>query len=143
MNTGFALAALFSLIATAVHLFVGGRLAARPLIAAPGLDPAVRWQAYFGWHAASVAQIAMTAGFAMAALGRVSSDVALLFTLMAAVFSPLAVWVSLKGGIAPWRFPAVWLFAAVAVLGVFGFGQISGARHAQSTPVAADPLVQP
>lgn len=145
MNTGFALAALFGLITFGVHAFVGGRYAARPLLAAEGLDKAARWLNYYTWHMATALLLFMAAGFALCAFGRASSDVALLLTLMAAAFSPLSVWTAIKGGIAPWRLPASWLFAAIAALGVFGLGQVSGAERALSLPpvAAADPLAQP
>jgi hypothetical protein len=40
--------------------------------------------------------------------------------LMAAAFSPLCIWVALKGGIAPWRFPASWLFLLILAAGLWG-----------------------
>lgn len=145
MNTGFALAALFSLVTFGVHVFVGGRYAARPLLAVEGLEKASRSLNYYTWHMATGLLLFMAAGFVLAAFGRASSDVALLLTLMAAAFSPLSVWAAIKGGIAPWRLPASWLFAAIAALGVFGLGQLSGAERALNTPpvVALDPLVEP
>ena len=62
----------------------------------------------------------MAGGFWIAALSPDAFDVAVLLMLMAAVFSPLCIWVALKGGIAPWRFPASWLFLLILAAGVWG-----------------------
>lgn len=120
VNTGFATAAALSLITFAVHTFVGGRFAARPLLDAHDFHKASRWLNYFTWHMATVMLLVMTAGFAWAATHPDALDVALLLTVMAALFSPLCIWVAAKGGIAPWRFPASWLFALIVVAALWG-----------------------
>lgn len=125
VNPGFATAAVLSLVTFAVHTFVGGRFAARPLLDAHDFHKASRWLNYFTWHMATVMLLVMAGGFAWAAFEPMAIAAAMILTLMAAVFSPLCVWVALKGGIAPWRFPASWLFAlivAAALWGCFGPG---------------------
>jgi len=62
----------------------------------------------------------MVGGFAVAALYPGALAAGALLTLMAATFSPLCVWVAIKGGISPWRFPASWLFALIALVAYFG-----------------------
>lgn len=120
VNPGFATAAVLSLITFAVHTFVGGRFAARPLLDAHDFHKASRWLNYFTWHMATVMLLVMPAGYAWAAVHPDAMDVAILLTLMAAAFSPLCVWVAVKGGISPERFPASWLFALIVVAGLWG-----------------------
>ncbi len=121
-NTGFALAALLCLITLGVHTFVGGKYAARPLLAADGFDKASRWLNYFTWHMATAVLLLMAAGFAWAAFVPDAVEAAVLCMLLAAVFSPLCVWVALRGGIMPWRFPASWLFLLILGAGLWGLG---------------------
>lgn len=121
MNTGFVAAAVLSLITFGVHTFVGGKYAARPLLAAADFDRASRWLNYFTWHMATAILLVMAAGFGWAAVSAQAWPAALVLTVMAALFSPLCVWVALKGGIAPHRFPASWLFLLIVGASAVGF----------------------
>ena len=100
-NLGFATAAGLSLITFGVHTFIGGKFAARPLLEAHDFHKASRWLNYFTWHMVTVMLLIMTGGFAWAATSPDHFDVAVLLMLMAAAFSPLCIWVALKGGVAP------------------------------------------
>ena len=119
-NLGFATAAVLSLITFGVHTFIGGKYVARPLLVSSELPKASLWLNYFTWHMATVMLLFMAAGFGWAAVHRDAFDVAVLLMLMAAVFSPLCIWVALKGDIAPWRFPASWLFLLILAAGLWG-----------------------
>ena len=121
MNLGFAVAALASLATFAVHTFVGGRYAARPLLADDTLPRASRWLNYYTWHMATVLLLVMAGGFAWAAVRQDGADVAALLMVLAGACSPLCVWVAMRGGIAPWRFPASWLFLIIIAAGTGGF----------------------
>lgn len=120
LNPGFAAAAALSLITFGVHTFVGGVFVARPLLAARDLTPASRWLNYYCWHMVTVLLLAMSGGYAWAATRPEALDLAVFLTLLAAIFSPLCVGVALRGGIAPWKFPAASLFALIAIAGVVG-----------------------
>lgn len=120
MNIGFGLAAALSVITFAVHTFVGGRFAARPLLDAPAVPKAARWLNYFTWHMATATLLIMAVGFGWAAVSPDAWAAAVILTVMAATFSPLCVWVALKGRIAPWRFPASWLFLLIVAAGLWG-----------------------
>ncbi|MDP2764230.1 MAG: hypothetical protein Q8O54_05270 [Brevundimonas sp.] len=120
VNPGFAAAAVLSLITFGVHTFVGGQFVARPLLASRELPRASLWLNYFTWHMATVMLLFMAGGFAVAALYPEAFPAAVLLMLMAATFSPLCIWVALKGGIAPWRFPASWLFLLIVLAGLWG-----------------------
>ncbi|WP_291837798.1 hypothetical protein [Brevundimonas sp.] len=119
-NAGFAAAAVLSLITFAVHTFVGGRFAARPLLAAHDFDKASCWLNYMTWHMVTVLLLVMALGYGVAAVRPGSADVAILLTLVAVILSPLSIWVAMKGGIAPWRFPSSWLFALIAIAAGWG-----------------------
>ena len=121
LNLFFVAAAAASLATFAVHTFAGGAHAARPLLAAQGLPRASRWLNYYTWHMATATLLIMAAGFAWAAVRPEAAEAAALLTVMAAVFSPLCIWVALKGGVAPWRFPASWLFVIILAAGLGGF----------------------
>ena len=121
VNAGFAAAAVLSLITFAVHTFVGGRFAARPLLDAHDFDKASRWLNYMTWHMVTVLLLVMPIGYGVAAVRPGSADVAALLTLIAAILSPLSIWVAMKGGIAPWRFPSSWLFALIVVAALWGY----------------------
>lgn len=120
MNLGFVAAAVLSLITFGVHTFVGGKYAARPLLEATDFHKASRWLNYFTWHMATVLLLVMAAGYAWAAAAPAAWPAALILTIMAALFSPLCVWVTVKGGIKPWRFPASWLFALIVASALLG-----------------------
>ena len=120
LNPGFAIAAALSLVTFAVHTFVGGRFAGRPLRAAVDFNKASRWLNYMTWHMVTVLLLVMAAGYGAAAFVPGTADVAILLTLLAGLLSLLSVWVALKGGIAPWRFPSSWLFALIVVAGLWG-----------------------
>jgi hypothetical protein len=138
VNPGFATAAVLSLITFAVHTFVGGRFAARPLLDAHDFDKASRWLNYMTWHMVTVLLAVMPIGYGVAAVLPDSLDVAILLTAIAAVLSPLSVWVALKGGIAPWRFPSSWLFALIVLAALWGcFGPGGGVSVEVRLPVAA------
>jgi hypothetical protein len=119
-NLGFAAAAVLSLITFGVHTFIGGRFAARPLLEAHDFHKASRWLNYFTWHMVTALLLFMAGGFGWAARVPEAFDVAVLLMMMAASFSPLCIWVALKGGIAPWRFPASWLFLLILAAGLWG-----------------------
>ena len=123
MNIGFVAAALLSVITFGVHTFVGGKYAARPLLEAHDFHRASRWLNYFTWHMATVLLLVMAAGYAWAAVAPAAWPAALILTVMAALFSPLCVWVAMKGGIQPWRFPASWLFALIVIAAIFGLAE--------------------
>lgn len=120
MNVCFALAAVLSLITFGVHTFVGGKYAARPLLAAPRFDKASRWLNYMCWHMVTAVLLVFTGGFAWAALRPEAVEVAMLLIGLAVPLSAISVWVALKGGIQPWRFPSSWLFALITVAGLCG-----------------------
>lgn len=120
INWGFAAASAIALATFAVHTFIGGVFVARPLLASRELTPASLWLNYYCWHIVTVLLLAMSAGYGWATTRPDALDLAVFLTLLAAILSPLCVWVALKGRIAPWKFPAASLFALITLAGFLG-----------------------
>lgn len=115
----FATAGGLAAIWFSVHLFLGGRQIARPLITATALDPIVRHTQYLCWHFTSVAIACMSAFFVWAA---VSGDaiMAIAGTTLALGFFVVGVGVVMSMQEDHTKLPQGWLFLPVALLGIFG-----------------------
>ncbi|MDX8348072.1 hypothetical protein SLH49_08740 [Cognatiyoonia sp. IB215446] len=115
----FVLSAGFlSSIWLAVHLFVGGRQIATPLLASD-LAPLVRQTQYLCWHFTSVAIAAM----AVLNLWAVITDdpaFALAAFLLAVGFATVGIGLVLRLGARHLDLPQGWLFVPVALLGGLG-----------------------
>lgn len=114
----FASAAFVSVAWFLVHLFVGGKEVARPLLASD-TDPLVLQTLYLCWHLTSVTIAIMAIMFAMAAwLATPAYGVAGLF--LAAGFALVGIGVvPLRG----WSYkivPQGWLFVPVVALAAIG-----------------------
>ena len=120
MTWSFAAAAVLSFLTLCVHLFLGGRDVARPVLAARELDPVAKYTSYYCWHLVSMVLAAMTAAYAWAAFVPHAREAAVLVTALAAGF---AVW---SAALAVWKrqrftvLPQWILFAPIAILGVVG-----------------------
>lgn len=110
-----ALAAVWFL----VHVFIGGREIARPLVQATGLAPQVRHTQYLCWHFTSVGIACMSGLFFASAFGGPSAF-ATSATLMAAGFCGVGVALVISIGESHARLPQGWLFLPVTALGVIG-----------------------
>lgn len=83
MNTWFLAAAALGVLTCLAHLFLGGRGAARPLLAADGLASMPRYTHYFCWHIVTILLAAQGGGYAWAAMAPDGLDVAVILTLIA------------------------------------------------------------
>ena len=113
-----AAAAFFTLL---IHLILGGREIARPLLAARGLADVPKYTMYYCWHlvslmifamAAMLAHVAFWGGpveLAWAGLALAAGSMAWSFVMIAALrLRPL------------WHYPQGWLFALVVALALPG-----------------------
>lgn len=73
--------------------------------------------AYFCWHVTTLVVLAMTVGFAVAALQSGHSDLVLFLCILSLFVWLLALGVSLVGGLPLRRNPAAFLFGLIAMLG--------------------------
>jgi len=84
-NPGFTVAAILSLFTWAIHTFLGGRVIARPLLQS-AMKPIPKLTNYYCWHLVTLTLLAMTGGFAYAAVFPSASDLGFFLTLIAAAF---------------------------------------------------------
>lgn len=98
-----------------VHTFVGGPRVTGPLLKNEALPKAAKWLAYYCWHIVTLLLLHMSVAYGLVAAGRAPRELALFLGLNAASFSILSVLVTLRGGIAPYRFPSTTLFLVIAV----------------------------
>ncbi|MEO0918245.1 MAG: hypothetical protein AAFY31_14870 [Pseudomonadota bacterium] len=115
----FGVAGAFAALWFAVHLFIGGKQIARPLIEASNLNPVVRHTQYLCWHFTTVAITGMAIFFGLAV---VTGTVAFATsgTLLAAGFFLVGVGLVISLGESHVRLPQGWLFLPVAALGFAG-----------------------
>ncbi|WP_374656411.1 hypothetical protein [Dongia sp.] len=120
MNGWFAAAAGLSAFTCGLHVVMGGREAARPLLAAAELDRLAKFTNYYCWHLVTIVIGALAVAFAYSARAGMAADLALFATGIAFLF---ALW-SL-GMIARFRLPPLlfgqWaLFLPIGLLGLAG-----------------------
>ncbi|MEM8572134.1 MAG: hypothetical protein AAGG56_14685 [Pseudomonadota bacterium] len=120
MNFYFALAAALSVFNSALHLFLGGRTIAVPLLTAPGLNDRVRNVQYFCWHIATIALALQAIVFAVAALQPGETSLAIVGTALAGAIGLLGLAIPPLRGISYRTMPQGWLFVPVTVLGLAG-----------------------
>jgi hypothetical protein len=84
-NYGFAAAAVLSLFTWAIHTFVGGPVVAGPLLTSE-MKPVPKLTNYYCWHLVTLVLLAMSGGYAYAAIRPGGRDVAVLLSIMAASF---------------------------------------------------------
>lgn len=84
-NPGFALAALFSLATWAIHTFVGGPFAAKPLLACD-MKTVPKLTNYYCWHLVTLTLLAMSGGFAYAAIEEGAHELGAFLGILAIAF---------------------------------------------------------
>lgn len=115
----FTAASLLSLAWFFVHLILGGKEVARPLLADEGLPDMARQVLYVCWHFVSATIAIMAILFALAVLLN-NSGYAVGGTLLAAGFALAGIAI---GPLRGWRYstiPQGWLFVPVAAMGAAG-----------------------
>ncbi|CAN7277249.1 hypothetical protein [Bosea sp. LjRoot237] len=123
MNIWLALAAAIAAATTLIHVILGGRHVAAPLLATERLHAAPKFTMYYCWHLVTIVLAALALAFGLAATGRGSRDLALFATVGATLF---CLWGLAMVGLFRLRiahFPQWALFAAIAVSGTIGLWQ--------------------
>ena len=115
----FVAASCLCAIWLAVHLVLGGRDIARPLLDTTALSPVVRDTHYLCWHFTSVA-IGCMSGFFGWAAATMSPQPAIAGTILAAAFTVSGIGLVLMRGGRFAELPQGWLFLPVTVLGLTG-----------------------
>lgn len=120
MNLYFLVAALLSVGICALHVVVGGRKVARPLLDAERLSATAKFTNYYCWHLVTIAISALAAAFAIAGTSEASRDTAMLATAVAGLFAGWSLVMIAIFRLPLWRFPQWLLFLPVAGLGLAG-----------------------
>lgn len=123
MNVWLLLAGLAALAVMAVHVIVGGRLFAAPLLATEALHRVVRLTLYYCWHLVTLMIAALAAGFTVAALMPGQRALALAATALAAASAMLSIAIVAIHRVRPWHMPQWAYFTAITGLGAAGLMQ--------------------
>ncbi|MBS0294836.1 MAG: hypothetical protein JSR45_00905 [Proteobacteria bacterium] len=124
INPGYAVAAAVSLLAFGIHVFIGGRLMARPLLATD-LPQQAKWLLYLCFHLVSLMVLTMTAVFAWAAVSFLGRPAAMVLTGVAFAATLLCVFVSLRGRLALRLNVPLFLYAVIFAGSFWGsFGSL-------------------
>lgn len=120
MNWLLAAAAAVSVLTCLIHLVLGGREIARPLLAADGLRRVPKYTAYYCWHLVTITLAGLALAFAVAARPDGSRDLALFATGGAALFAAWSLGMIARFRLRPWHFPQWALFLPITALGLAG-----------------------
>lgn len=120
MNGWFAAAAGLSAFTCGLHVIVGGRIAARPLLAATDLGRIVKFTTYYCWHLVTIAIGALAVAFACSARAGAATDLAVFATVIAFLFAMWSLGMIAKFRLSLVQFCQWILFFPVGVLGLIG-----------------------
>lgn len=123
MNAWLALAAALAAATALIHLVLGGRHVAAPLLAAERLHAVPKFTMYYCWHLVTIVLAALALAFGLVATGLGSRDLAIFATGGAALF---CLWSLGMIGLFRLRiahFPQWVLFAAITLSGAIGLWQ--------------------
>jgi hypothetical protein len=123
MNHWLLLAGLAAGATCAVHVLLGGREIARPMLASNDLHRIVRLTNYYCWHMVTIVLAGMAGAFAYAAWHPASIELAAVFTLLAASFAVLSLGLIAVYRVRPLLMPQWILFLAITALGVAGLAR--------------------
>jgi nitrate reductase NapE component len=119
-NPWFATAAGLAATTCLLHVVLGGREAARPLLAAAGLGEIAKFTNYYCWHLVTIAIAALAVAFAMAARPEGSGEMATFAAMISVLFAFWSLAMIGRYRLSVWRFPQWALFAPIASLGLAG-----------------------
>jgi membrane-bound acyltransferase YfiQ involved in biofilm formation len=120
VNGWFLAAAGLSALICGAHIVMGGREAARPLLAAAELDRVAKFTNYYCWHLVTIAIGALTVAFAYASQTVASTDIAAFATGIAFLFGAWSLGMIAKFRLPPMQFGQWALFFPVSLLGLIG-----------------------
>ena len=83
MNTLLFMAGIWCAITWAIHTFAGGRVVAKPLLAAADLQDTPKYTQFYCWHIVTIVLAGMAGGLVYAAFVPGAADLALLVIALA------------------------------------------------------------
>lgn len=120
MNAFLLAAALLAAATTLIHLVLGGREIARPLLRAPDFPNVPRYTLYYCWHLVSITLAGMALAFLFAALPGGSRLLGWFGTIGAAMFALLCLVINRRFRRRAWHHPQWALFLPIAAIGLAG-----------------------
>lgn len=119
MNPWLVAAALAAFSTFLIHTFVGGRLIARPLLAARDLPRVPRLTAYYCWHMVSLLLFGLAVALAWAAR-YANPALVVASAALATAFAMLSLGLVAAHRVKPWHMPQWALFLVIAALSGLG-----------------------
>lgn len=120
MKKGLIFIALtLAVLMTLVHVFIGGRLIARPLLESD-LETLARLTLYLCWHGITIVLAGMAALYADTLFWRKGPNSARLASGLAAAFFLLVWFVIAAFGLSPLQLPQWIVFGPMAICGALG-----------------------
>lgn len=120
MNALFLVAGGLSLLVCLIHIVLGGRGAARPLLEAKSLHSMPRMTNYYCWHLVTIALALMGGGFFLSARTSATTDGAILATAFACLAALLCFGINVRWSLKHRHHPQWVLFLPIAGLGAAG-----------------------
>jgi len=120
MNGWFAAAAALSAFTCGLHVFMGGREAVRPLLAAGDLDRLAKFTNYYCWHLVTIAIGALAAAFAYSARQGAAPELALFATGIALLSASWSLGMIARFRLPPLQFGQWALFLPIGLMGLAG-----------------------
>ena len=120
MNFWFLAAAAVSFFTCALHIVLGGREAARPLLATTDLDHVAKYTNYYCWHLVTIVIASLGTAFAFASRPGAGIDLALFACALSLAFALWSVSMVILHRLHPLKFGQWALFLPIAILGVAG-----------------------
>ena len=120
MNTLFLIAGGLSALVCLIHVILGGRGAARPLLNAKSLHTMPRMTNYYCWHLVTIALALMAVGYFLSARVGAATDGAILATAFAVLAALLCFGINVRWSLKHIQHPQWVLFAPIAGLGLAG-----------------------
>lgn len=110
-------AAIFAGLTCLIHLVLGGRDAARPLLNSKDLQTAPKLTNYYCWHIVTIVLALMSAGYAYLSQ-TYETGLAWGLLLMSVLFTGLSLGLIVKFRVSPFALPQWILFAVLSLIGM-------------------------
>jgi hypothetical protein len=120
MNIALFIAAILSGGITLIHIVLGGKEIARPLLAAEGLRGIPKYSLYYCWHLVSLTLAGMALAFLLAALSEVYRPLGTFATAGAALFTLLCLGINGRFSRPMLAHPQWLMFLTVTLIGAYG-----------------------
>jgi len=120
MNIWFFLASLASFGVCLLHLFAGGKEAARPLLATDELNKLAKFTLWYAWHIVTIVLAVMGAMLALAAIDETQIAVGWFALLLALLCVILSLGMIFHFKLKLMQFPQWLLFLSIVIFGGIG-----------------------